>query len=145
MAVLPKRHSASSLTQFGRDVPARNISLASVKLLKRRKDKVPCLPLPKQRGSAVSSPRRQTGKESSGGGGSGGGSFGDLCSQIMDERAFLWLPQGQANLRDAVVGHLAFTDPKSGKRYSLGSHLATLKARPRRKGIPRLLDCCVLK
>lgn len=143
MAVLPKRHSASSLTQFGRELPARTISLASVQLLKRRKDKVPCLPLPKQRGSAVSSPRRKTDKESSGGG--SGGSFGGLCSLIMDERVFLWLPQGQANLRDAVAGHLAFTDPKSGKRYSLGSHLATLKARPRRKGIPRLLDCCVLK
>ena len=68
---------------------------------------------------------------------------GGFCVQLMDERPFLRLLQGQANLRDAVAGHLAFTDPKSGKRYSLGSRLATLKARSRRKYIPHLLDCCV--
>jgi len=41
------------------------------------------------------------------------------------------LLEGQVNLREAVAGKLSFTDPKSGKSYSLGSRLATLKVRPR--------------
>ncbi len=37
--------------------------------------------------------------------------------------------QGQVNMRGAARGSLTFTDPKSGKKYSLGDKLATLKAR----------------
>ena len=35
--------------------------------------------------------------------------------------------QGQANLKAAVAGILSFTDPKSGKQYSLDKQVATLK------------------
>ena len=38
-------------------------------------------------------------------------------------------PQGQINLRDAVRRDCSFADPKSGKRYQLGSQLATLLVR----------------
>ena len=41
----------------------------------------------------------------------------------------LRLVQGQINLRDAVRRDCTFTDPKSGKRYQLGSKLATLLVR----------------
>ncbi len=37
--------------------------------------------------------------------------------------------QGQINLRDAVRRDCSFSDPKSGKRYQLGSKLATLLVR----------------
>ena len=38
---------------------------------------------------------------------------------------------GQANLRDAVRGTIAMTDPNSGKSYALGDETATLIVRPR--------------
>ncbi len=44
----------------------------------------------------------------------------------------------------AVDGSLSFTDPKSGKRYSLGTHLATLKVPPRvlpREGVAVIKTC----
>ncbi len=37
--------------------------------------------------------------------------------------------QGQINLRDAVRRDCSVSDPKSGKRYQLGSKLATLLVR----------------
>jgi malate synthase len=41
------------------------------------------------------------------------------------------LLEGQVNMRGAARGSLAFTDPKTGKKYALGDKLATLKVRPR--------------
>ncbi len=41
------------------------------------------------------------------------------------------LIEGQINLRDAVAGSIAFTDPNSGKHYQLGPKPAVLKVRPR--------------
>jgi len=52
--------------------------------------------------------------------------FEDSCAptwrNIMD---------GQCNLRDAVDGSIDYTDPKSGKNYSLNDQVAVLIARPR--------------
>ena len=52
--------------------------------------------------------------------------FEDSCAptwrNIMD---------GQCNLRDAVDGSIDYTDPKSGKSYSLNDQVAVLIARPR--------------
>jgi malate synthase len=52
--------------------------------------------------------------------------FEDSCAptwrNIMD---------GQCNLRDAVDGSIDYTDPKSGKHYSLNDQVAVLIARPR--------------
>ena len=52
--------------------------------------------------------------------------FEDSCAptwrNIMD---------GQRNLRDAVDGSIDYTDPKSGKYYSLNDQVAVLIARPR--------------
>ncbi len=52
--------------------------------------------------------------------------FEDSCAptwrNIMD---------GQRNLRDAIDGSIDYTDPKSGKHYSLKDQVAVLIARPR--------------
>lgn len=47
--------------------------------------------------------------------------------------------QGQVNLREAVAGKLSFTDPKSGKSYSLGSRLATLKVPARAEHLAEVM------
>jgi malate synthase len=39
--------------------------------------------------------------------------------------------QGQINLRDAVAGTIAYSDPESGKDYRLADRVATLVVRPR--------------
>ena len=44
--------------------------------------------------------------------------------------------QGQVNLRDAVRGTIAYTDPDTGKRYQLGEKRATLIVRPRGLHLP---------
>ena len=44
--------------------------------------------------------------------------------------------EGQINLRDAIRRNISFTDPKSGKAYSLKSKTATLMVRPRGWHLP---------
>ncbi|MGH3347734.1 MAG: malate synthase A [Nocardioides sp.] len=53
-------------------------------------------------------------------------------ADLEDANTPLWenLVQGQLNLRDAVAGTLAFTNP-DGKAYRLGDDLATIVVRPR--------------
>jgi len=53
-------------------------------------------------------------------------------ADLEDANTPLWenLVQGQLNLRDAVAGSLAFTNP-DGKDYRLGDDLATIVVRPR--------------
>ena len=52
--------------------------------------------------------------------------FEDSCSPTWDN-----LVAGQINLRDAVKGDIALTDPATGKRYALAPKTATLLVRPR--------------
>jgi malate synthase len=56
-----------------------------------------------------------------------------FMADFEDSTAPSWdnLIDGQANLIDRWRGKLAFTDPASGKRYSLGHQPAVLIARPR--------------
>jgi malate synthase len=57
--------------------------------------------------------------------------FEDATSPMWDE-----LVQGQVNLRDYWLGRLDFTDPASGKRYSVGDEPAVLIVRPRGLHLP---------
>jgi malate synthase len=56
-----------------------------------------------------------------------------FMADFEDASAPTWsnLLDGQLNLRDAVRGTIAYTDPATNKSYSLGSTLATLIVRPR--------------
>ncbi|CAN5129256.1 MAG: malate synthase A [Pseudomonadota bacterium] len=57
--------------------------------------------------------------------------FEDATSPMWDE-----LVQGQANLRDYWLGRLDFSDPASGKHYSVGDDPAVLIVRPRGLHLP---------
>lgn len=57
--------------------------------------------------------------------------FEDATSPVWDE-----LVQGQANLRKHWLGRLDFTDPDSGKHYSVGDNPAVLMVRPRGLHLP---------
>jgi malate synthase len=61
-----------------------------------------------------------------------------FMADFEDATAPTWrnVVQGQLNLRDAVRRTIAYTDPATGKRYSLGEHLATLLVRPRGLHLP---------
>jgi len=52
--------------------------------------------------------------------------FEDATAPAWDE-----LVQGQINLRNRLMGKLAFTDPDSGKQYAIGPNPAVLMVRPR--------------
>ena len=56
-----------------------------------------------------------------------------FMADFEDSAAPTWdlMINGQINLRDAVRGEIAFTDPNSGKDYVLGDAPATLIVRPR--------------
>ncbi len=56
-----------------------------------------------------------------------------FMADFEDSAAPTWdlMINGQINLRDAVRGEIAFTDPNSGKDYALGDTPATLIVRPR--------------
>jgi len=57
--------------------------------------------------------------------------FEDATSPVWDE-----LLQGQVNLRDYWLGRLHYSDPDSGKHYSVGEHPAVLMVRPRGWHLP---------
>jgi malate synthase len=57
--------------------------------------------------------------------------FEDATAPMWDE-----LVQGQVNLRNYWLGRLHFTDPKSGKHYSVGDDPAVLIVRPRGLHLP---------
>ena len=57
--------------------------------------------------------------------------FEDATSPVWDE-----LVQGQVNLRNYWNGRLDFTDPDSGKHYSVGENAAVLMVRPRGWHLP---------
>jgi malate synthase len=57
--------------------------------------------------------------------------FEDATSPMWDE-----LVQGQVNLRNYWLGQLDFTDPASGKHYSVGDRPAVLIVRPRGLHLP---------
>ncbi len=56
-----------------------------------------------------------------------------FMADFEDSLAPSWsnVVEGQINLRDAVAGTIAYTDPDSGKAYRLGDRPATLVIRPR--------------
>jgi len=56
-----------------------------------------------------------------------------FMADFEDASAPTWsnMIEGQANLRDAAAGTISYTDPASGKSYSLGEKRAVLMARPR--------------
>src|SRR4029078_4334122 len=57
--------------------------------------------------------------------------FEDATSPVWDE-----LLQGQVNLRDYWLGRAPYSDPDSGKHYSVGEHPAVLMVRPRGWHLP---------
>src|SRR4051794_26668697 len=57
--------------------------------------------------------------------------FEDATSPLWDE-----LVQGQVNLRDHWLRRLDYTDPESGKQYSVNEHPAVLMVRPRGLHLP---------
>lgn len=61
-----------------------------------------------------------------------------FMADFEDSNAPTWANQvgGQANLMDAVRGTIAYTDPKTGKRYALSPHPAVLFVRPRGWHLP---------
>jgi malate synthase len=61
-----------------------------------------------------------------------------FMADFEDSNAPTWQNQieGQLNLRDAVRGTIAFTDPGTGKSYALGDEPATLMVRPRGLHLP---------
>jgi malate synthase len=61
-----------------------------------------------------------------------------FMADFEDATAPTWrnVVQGQLNLRDAVRRTIAYTDPASGKHYTLGDELATLLVRPRGLHLP---------
>ena len=61
-----------------------------------------------------------------------------FMADFEDATAPTWrnVVQGQLNLRDAVRRTIAYTDPATGKRYTLGRSLATLLVRPRGLHLP---------
>jgi malate synthase len=61
-----------------------------------------------------------------------------FMADFEDATAPTWrnMIEGQINLRDAVRGTIAFTDPASGKVYLLGETVATLMVRPRGLHLP---------
>jgi len=61
-----------------------------------------------------------------------------FMADFEDATAPTWrnVVQGQLNLRDAVRRTITYTDPASGKPYSLGNRLATLIVRPRGLHLP---------
>jgi malate synthase len=61
-----------------------------------------------------------------------------FMADFEDATAPTWrnVVQGQLNLRDAVRRTITYTDPATGKPYSLGDQLATLIVRPRGLHLP---------
>jgi malate synthase len=61
-----------------------------------------------------------------------------FMADFEDATAPTWrnVVQGQLNLRDAVRRTITYTDPATGKPYSLGEQLATLIVRPRGLHLP---------
>jgi malate synthase len=61
-----------------------------------------------------------------------------FMADFEDATAPTWqnVVQGQLNLRDAVRRTIAYTDPASGKHYTLGDKPATLLVRPRGLHLP---------
>ncbi|MEO3433469.1 malate synthase A [Inquilinus sp. CAU 1745] len=61
-----------------------------------------------------------------------------FMADFEDSSTPLWANQieGQVNLRDAIVGTIAFTDPNTGKDYALKDETAVLKVRPRGWHLP---------
>ena len=61
-----------------------------------------------------------------------------FMADFEDANAPTWhnMIEGQINLRDAINGDIAFTDPDTGKSYALGDKLATLLVRPRGWHLP---------
>ncbi|MEO6209942.1 MAG: malate synthase A [Gemmatimonadaceae bacterium] len=61
-----------------------------------------------------------------------------FMADFEDATAPSWsnLLNGQVNLRDAVRGTIAYTDPSTGKRYALAGTPATLIVRPRGLHLP---------
>jgi malate synthase len=57
--------------------------------------------------------------------------FEDATSPVWDE-----LVRGQVNLRDHWLRRLDYTDPESGKHYSINEHPAVLMVRPRGLHLP---------
>ena len=65
-----------------------------------------------------------------------------FMADFEDATAPTWrnVVQGQLNLRDAVRRTIAYTDPATAKRYTLGDDLATLLVRPRGLHLPRRIS-----